>query len=971
MSGLVFSGGIAASTPDGELAELDTQHLGEWVQQMKANPRGPFRRIRWFCNDGSVLPPRSYGCKTHGGGVQHGEWSDQTREIRTAGYLIANVLADLKPRQFTDGEAGANLFRFLLLEQYLIAVDNGWILRRARFYRGAFQAEGEHNAAVRILQATLWDPEWRERRFLLAYEGVRLLAHGAATVSQVQIRNVATSLHRRDPGFETLRNKIHARPDAGDGQRVRYFAGNGGVEELREEYFRLAEEIDAAWAVGAASDMIRRLMCRITDRGLIEALEEAAGELQGSTTAGERLRISSSLLAVLRDRLPTISDQAAMLAAMDLALVLEQEAFTAGQELIQGMGSRSRAERFSWLANTARALYGTGLLTRREWHQISRSVADLHHASMPLEQYRAEVDYLARVPVWATRRLEFHFGPVMQQLAEIEPIAAGYIADRLRGSLALFYSSVLETLEHDAHLLSGTRHDFFGEPVYTGLRALNAGVAYGVLRSIDDTDVPIRTDTPVILIVPETLADLPPVAGILTANEGNRLSHVQLLARNMGLPNVVVSKALMPGLLAHRGRLIIFAVGAGGIVHLQEVQPGSRAEYDRGRQQAIPVRIQANFNKLDLSILRPLPVSKLRASDSGVTVGPKAAQLGELTGRFPDAVSPGLAIPFGVFRKMLDRPFEPNGTSIFEWMKAQYADLAAITESREKKAREHQFLQKLRERIMESGLNSEFEAELRQAMERQFGPDGSYGVFVRSDTNVEDLPGFTGAGLNLTVSNVVGFENVVQAVKAVWASPFTERAYGWRQALMDNPEHVYAAVLLHKSVAVEKSGVMITADIDSGARDVLSVVVNEGVGGGVEGQSAESLRIALTSGAVRLLASATATNKRVLLAAGGSQLVPARGAERVLEDDEIRDLRSLARQLPDWFSRQPGRPPSPRSADVEFGFLNGRLVLFQIRPFVDNHAISTRTGVSGTESSAAGVMQLRVVLAEKPLGDIQ
>ncbi len=38
---------------------------------------------------------------------------------------------------------------------------------------------------------------------------------------------------------------------------------------------------------------------------------------------------------------------------------------------------------------------------------------------------------------------------------------------------------------------------------------------------------------------------------------------------------------------------------------------------------------------------------------------------------------------------------------------------------------------------------------------------------------------------------------------------------------------------------------LVTQDIDTGDRDVISVAVNEGLGGAVDGQAAESLRIAL------------------------------------------------------------------------------------------------------------------------------
>jgi len=73
-----------------------------WVNEMEALERGPFSRLRWFCNDGTVLPPKSYACKDHGGGYQHGEWSDKTLELRKQGYLLANVLAGLDAATWVD-----------------------------------------------------------------------------------------------------------------------------------------------------------------------------------------------------------------------------------------------------------------------------------------------------------------------------------------------------------------------------------------------------------------------------------------------------------------------------------------------------------------------------------------------------------------------------------------------------------------------------------------------------------------------------------------------------------------------------------------------------------------------------------------------------------------------------------------------------------------------------------------------------
>jgi phosphoenolpyruvate synthase/pyruvate phosphate dikinase len=327
----------------------------------------------------------------------------------------------------------------------------------------------------------------------------------------------------------------------------------------------------------------------------------------------------------------------------------------------------------------------------------------------------------------------------------------------------------------------------------------------------------------------------------------------------------------------------------------------------------------------------------IRAADSGRVAGPKAANLGELKHFFPQAVTDGLVIPFGVFRSFLDQPIEPGGPSVFEWMQAQYAFIRSLENNPEQQeATTRRFLTRMRDWIVNADTGPEFRERLRTSMENAFGPDGTYGVFVRSDTNVEDLPGFTGAGLNLTMANVVGFENVLKAIQKVWASPFTERAYQWRQAYMDHPENVYASVLLLKSIPAEKSGVMVTVDVTSGNPDWLTVAVNEGVGGAVSGQTAEELRVHMASGRVRLMAQATEPRKRILLETGGVAKIAAKGGEAVLSDNDIELLINFARSVPQRFPKLLGADGQPVPADIEFGFYRNQLVLFQIRPFLDS-----------------------------------
>ncbi len=393
---------------------------------------------------------------------------------------------------------------------------------------------------------------------------------------------------------------------------------------------------------------------------------------------------------------------------------------------------------------------------------------------------------------------------------------------------------------------------------------------------------------------------------------------------------------LLEQITARIGQKVVLAVSARGVVQL--VEDGPRwdkvfDEEDRGQD----VVIRPDLNKLDLYNLNFIPLQQMRAKDSGRVAGPKAANLGELKHHFPAAVTEGVVIPFGHFRALLDQPIEPGGPSVFSWLQKQYDLIESLSQEPRKQERvTRQFLERMREWILNADPGDEFRLRLKEAMVATFGPEGSYGVFIRSDTNVEDLPGFTGAGLNLTLVNVVGFENILEGINRVWASPFSERAFRWRQAYMENPEHIYASVLLLKSVPSDKSGVMVTADIDSGQTGWLTIAVNEGVGGAVAGQTSEELRINLSDGKVRLMAQATDPYKVVILEKGGMAKVPASGDEAVLSRKNIEKLMDFARTGPKQFPMMENDQGEPVPADIEFGFVKDRLVLFQIRPFLES-----------------------------------
>jgi hypothetical protein len=940
----------------------------QWIEAMQTRERGPFKELRWFCSDGTILPPKAYACVKHGGGHQHGAWSEQTKTLRNKGYKIANLMAGYDPEVQLARPDFIDDYNQLLIEKYLVAADDGWIFRRALFYRGAIQEEDEREGGRKLLLALSGEPEWIGLRYPALRTGAVLVSHGEDTASVQKVRQVSAALAEQDRGFNELRGKIHGTPDAGDAQRVRDYAAAVDDPAMKEKYADLAAEIDLVYQAVPLPQKLEEA-ARVFTAGawLQKILRNAAVDLEKDPAASNRYQVTARLLADLRDALPRIKSASARLRIIDLSLDVETENFSTSAELREQLPKTTRHQLVVWLKAAVDAAYGTGAINPRGRTELQKSLAGMEASSVSLAVYMQTLGYLARVPGWGTQGLRYQFYGSMQKLAEIEPQALLFIQDQLRGSPLLFYSQLLDDLLQDANRLAGVQYKLFGREIGVGFRALNPGLARGVLHAKPDFENIADFEPHGIYLLPETVSELPPVAGIMTAGEGNPLSHVQLLARNLGIPNVGVDESLISTIQKHDGEQIVMAVSPSGLVELSPDGPkwdGIFGE-DNKNQGA---EINPDLEKLDLSVQSFLILDDLRATDSGKTVGPKAAKLGELRHHYPEAVAEGVAIPFGVFKAtVLDKPYKNSGKTVFEWMVGQYDHIQQMpVDSAERRTYTNRFREELYNLIANAKLDENFRKQLRETMARAFGPGDSYGVFVRSDTNVEDLAGFTGAGLNLTLPNVVGVDNVIDAIPKVWASPFTARAFAWRQSHMAQPEHVYPAVLLLRSVSNDKSGVMVTQDIDTGDTAVLSVAVNEGVGGAVDGQSAESIRIDTRDGSVRVLAMATAPWRRNPNPAGGVDKLPASGSDTVLQPDEIKELIVFAKELPEKFPPITDDAGNPAPADIEFGFLDGKLHLFQLRPFLESRHARGSSYLNQMDQSLQGNMSKTVNMQEVP-----
>jgi len=244
-------------------------------------------------------------------------------------------------------------------------------------------------------------------------------------------------------------------------------------------------------------------------------------------------------------------------------------------------------------------------------------------------------------------------------------------------------------------------------------------------------------------------------------------------------------------------------------------------------------------------------------------------------------------------------------------------------------------LEYLRNLIKQIKLIPEFIDSLENAFKSVFNCNlGEIPVFLRSDTNMEDLKDFTGAGLNLTLFNVVSSERILQGIKDVWASPYTERSYKWRQYFLLNPENVFPSILIIPTVNVDYSGVMITKGIITGDEKDLSIAFSRGAGGAVEGQAAESY-ILKHDGRCILLSPAREQFYNYLPVTGGIEKKKTSFESPILNSENITALRQIAEEIKIKLLEAPGIE-TIGPFDIELGFKDNKLWLFQVRPFVEN-----------------------------------
>ena len=217
--------------------------------------------------------------------------------------------------------------------------------------------------------------------------------------------------------------------------------------------------------------------------------------------------------------------------------------------------------------------------------------------------------------------------------------------------------------------------------------------------------------------------------------------------------------------------------------------------------------------------------------------------------------------------------------------------------------------------IKDITLAPELVSEIRTASEKL----QTATVAVRSSATAEDLAEASFAGQQDTFLNVTPDE-LLDALKACWASLWSERAIVYRQTQDIADEGLAMAVVIQEMCEAEVSGVLFT--VDPFNKNLSVTESNWGLGESVVSGAItpDSFHVSRETGEV--LEKSVATKREMVTAAGVSEVSPAQQDIPSLTDTQLKELTKLGLQVESHY----GQP-----MDIEWALVDGQFALLQAR----------------------------------------
>jgi len=922
--------------------EFTDARVKEMIQQYRELDRGPYKSINWFCPDGTVRDSKDPCPESIGEGIQHASYKFEVKELAKQRHIFfGEILASNDVWDFWDGTNNHSRLKQYQLGKYLESVDNGWIQERSRFYRGARQIEDEEEWGRKFYYTILADNDLIERDFFLIRESLRDLPHDGDTNLAQDIRSLSKVLAERHTKFMDLRIKIHGNPQAQDVESVKEWLDKNEAkisDTSKKGFNKLMSDMQEFFQPVSVSDL-HKMVADWNKNDYIRTQAEWFSKFYANENDPAIIvPAAANLMCDIRTNIKDDKRGTRRTNALELSLRLEELIF-------QQAGSWEPVdlqEHLDKIYSLSEALASAGYVEMWEWNAIEQElfipkgkIIKAHELLDFINTGRSQVE-------WGTGMVHSIYGDVVEEYSKFEPKAYGFYDDRIRSSLLLPLGDAIGNLGGLVSRQIGLTSEIAGVDNVSSIRGLNPGYTKGKLVVVAGNAEGMQVDPNKIYIFDHPPSDLKPVSGIATVSEGNLVSHVQLLARNLAIPNAAISSDNLNDLKDLDGQEIFYAVSNQGTVVLKPASNMSAIENalfnKANKKEKKTIRIPEGKLKLEGKL--PLDMAAVGSADSGILCGPKAANLGQLKQLFPDKVVNGIVIPFGVFKDHMNQQMPETSCSYWDFLMSAFAKAKQLKEEgkSEQEIVDYQLeeLKTLRAAIAIMPFKKSFISALEDDFKSILGDQlGNVPVFLRSDTNMEDLEEFTGAGLNLTVFNALEREKVINGIREVWASPYTERSFKWRQVYLENPENVYPSILIIPTVDVDYSGVLITKDFIKNDPNSITVAMSRGAGGAVDGQNAETYLVDREGNGL-LMSPARENKQRKLPKTGGSVMEQVDFNKPILSQDDLKTIREFAKTVHEVM---PGSKDGSYTGawDIELGFKDGKLYLFQIRPFVENN----------------------------------
>lgn len=315
-----------------------------------------------------------------------------------------------------------------------------------------------------------------------------------------------------------------------------------------------------------------------------------------------------------------------------------------------------------------------------------------------------------------------------------------------------------------------------------------------------------------ILVVSFDMLEIPACKGIITTQYQTPLSHISLLSKNRGIPVLVYPKLMTDSLFTNLfDKPVHFELESNNYTLYEDFNYTQPTSLTKERKT---LAYNAKSKKIK-------SLSLIRMDEKGI-YGTKAVHLAEL-GRVKrgDYKTPegGFGIPFAYYVEHIADTLILNKINILLSKKDSGINRLELNKQ----------LKKIRKAIERKTINASLLTEIKREI---ITKKVSERYRFRSSSNAEDLDGFNGAGLYTSKTGILNdsIKTIERAIKKVWASVWSLRAFEEREIFNIDHKTVAMAVLAHRSFPNDiMNGVAVTSNLyrDYNAGFVLNQQVGE------------------------------------------------------------------------------------------------------------------------------------------------